>query len=61
MAEYKDGSTVRGIRLKNGWIVYELRDKQGQPVIRGEFNKIRDDARAAHIYPEYLVLIEEEK
>jgi hypothetical protein len=61
MADYKDGSTVRGIRLKTGRIVYELRDKKGQPVLRGEFNAIRDETRAAHVYPEYLVLIEEEK
>jgi len=61
MSDYTDGSTVRGIRLKTGWIVYELRDQQGQPVLRGEFNKIREDAKSMGIWPQYLVKIEEEK
>ena len=61
MSDYTDGSTVRGIRLKNGWIVYELRDEHDQPVLRGEFNKIREESKAMGIWPEYLVKIEEEK
>lgn len=61
MSEYKDGSTVRGIRLKNGWIVYELRDQNGQPVIRDEFNVIRRLAKAVGLWPQYLDKIEEEK
>lgn len=61
MSDYTDGSTVRGIRLKNGRIVYELRDKQGQPVVRGEFNSLREEAKAAGIWPQYLVEIEDEK
>ncbi len=61
MADYTDGSTIRGVRLKTGRIVYELRDKLGQPVVRGEFNAIINETRAAMVYPEILVLIEDEK
>jgi hypothetical protein len=61
MANYTDGSTILGVRLKTGRIVYELRDKLGKPVMRGEFNSVVKDARAARVYPEILDLIEEEE
>lgn len=56
-----DGSTVRGIRLKTGRIVYELRDENGQPVICGDFNRVREQAKLAGIKPKYLSRIEDER
>lgn len=60
MTDYTDGSTVRGIRLKTGRIVYELRDKQGKTLFREEFNKVREEAKRRRVYPKYLIEIEKE-